>query len=78
MAEIVDLITGDGLSTCGTEVVYLVSVATQTVRVRELNPATQEFEITGEFDPKSEDEVPEAYAEALDDVATGYRVVFAV
>ncbi len=77
MAEIAALITGDGLSTCGTEVLYLVSVAGQTTRVRELDPATQEFEVTGEFDPASEDAVPEAYTQALDDVATAYRVVVA-
>ena len=77
MQEIVAQITGDGLSTCGTEVIYLVSVASQTKRVRELNPATQEFEVTGEFDPAAEEDVPEAYAEARDDVATGYRVVVA-
>lgn len=77
MAEIAALITGDGLSTCGTEVLYLVSVAGQTTRVRELDPATQKFEITGEFDPATEDAVPEAYTQALDDVGTAYRVVVA-
>lgn len=78
MAEIADIITGDGLSTCGTEVLYLVSVAGQTTRVRELDPATQVFEITGEFDPKVEgQELPEAYIEAREDVATSYRVVVA-
>lgn len=79
MQEIVEQITGEGLSTCGTEVIYLVSVASQIKRVRELNPATQEFEITGEFDPAtaSDEDVPEAYAEAREDVATGYRVIVA-
>ncbi len=76
MAEIVDEITGDGLSTCGTEVIYRVSVNSKSVRVRELDASTQEFEITAEFDP-SEADVPEAYAAARDDVATRYRVVIA-
>lgn len=76
MSGIVDAITGDGLSTCGTEVIYRISVATQDVRVRELDAATQEFEITAEFDPLVE-EAPEQYARALDDVATRYRVVIA-
>jgi peptidoglycan lytic transglycosylase G len=76
MAEIVDKITGDGLSTCGTEVIYRVSVNSQTVRVRELDAATQEFEVTAEFDP-SVDEDPVEYLEARDDVATRYRVVVA-
>ncbi len=76
MAEIVDEITGDGLSTCGTEVIYRISVNSQTKRVRELNASTQEFEVTSEFDPKA-DELPEAYTSARDDVATRYRVVVA-
>ncbi len=77
MQEIVAQITGDGLSTCGTEVLYLVSVASQTKRVRELDPETQEFVVTGEFDPQADGDVPEAYAVALDDVATEYRVIIA-
>ena len=75
MAEIVAEITGDGLSTCGTEVIYLIAVNSQRVRVRELNAATQEFEVTAEFDPKEEAERPETYVEALEDVATRFRVV---
>ena len=75
MEAIVDEITGDGLSTCGTEVIYLVSVNGQSVRVRELDPDTQQFETTAEFDPKSEDAVPTIYNEAVDDVGTRFRVV---
>ncbi len=75
MENIVAEITGDGLSTCGTEVIYLVSVNGQSVRVRELNPETQEFETTAEFDPKSDDEVPAIYTEAVEDVGTRFRVV---
>lgn len=78
MQEIVDSITGDGLSTCGTEVIYQVSVASQNMRVRELDAATQQFEIVVEFDPLAvEGELPEEYSRALDDVATRYRVVIA-
>ena len=76
MSEIVDAITGDGLSTCGTEVIYRVSVNSKSVRVRELDAATQEFEVTAEFDPGAE-EAPEPYVAARDDVATRYRVVIA-
>ena len=76
MAEIVDAITGDGLSTCGTEVIYRVSVNSKSVRVRELDAASQEFEVTAEFDPGAED-APEPYLEARADVATRYRVVIA-
>ncbi len=75
MSDILDEITGDGLSTCGTEIVYLIAVNGQTKRVRELNPTSQEFEITAEFDPRAEGEVPEAYTKALEDVATRIRVI---
>jgi UPF0755 protein len=77
MQEIVREITGDGLSTCGTEVVFLVSVNSQSVRLRELNATTQEFEVAAEFDPKVEEERPAPYLEALDDVATRFRLVVA-
>ena len=78
MKWIVDEITGDGLSTCGTEVIYRISVNGQSVRVRELDPASQKFEVTGEFDPRAENvEIPTSYAEARDDVATRYRVIVA-
>lgn len=76
MSQIVDDITGEGLSTCGTEVIYRVSVNSQTVRVRELNASTQEFEVTAEFDPAAE-EPPAEYLSARDDVATRYRVIVA-
>jgi UPF0755 protein len=76
MVEIIDEITGDGLSTCGTEILYRVSVNSQSVRVRELNAATQEFDITAEFDPVTE-EPPTEYLAAKEDVATRYRMVIA-
>ena len=69
MAEIVDIITGDGVSTCGTRVQYIIAVNGLEVRVNELDPETQQFERVAEFDP-SVDEVPEAFTEAVSDVAT--------
>ncbi len=75
MSGIVEAITGDGRSTCGTEVLYIIAVNGQEKRVRELNPETQEYAITAEFDPAAEGEVPEAYSAALADVATQYRLV---
>ena len=76
MAEIVDEITGDGVSTCGTQIIYRVSVNRQTKEVRSLNTETQKFEVVAEFDPKA-DEAPAAYQEALSDVGTELRIVFA-
>ena len=40
-----------GASTCGTEVVYRVSIARATVQVRELDPATGRFVEIAEFNP---------------------------
>jgi len=50
MEEIVDAITRGGASTCGTEVVFRIGVAAQEIEVRELDPATERFEIVSEFD----------------------------
>lgn len=73
MSEIVDLITGDGVSTCGTRVQYIIAVNGQQVRVNELDPETQQFARVAEFDPKV-DEEPEAFREAVADVATQFDV----
>ena len=76
MAEILDEITGDGVSTCGTQIIYRVSVNRQVKQVRSLNPETQAFEIAAEFDP-AVDEDPAPYTEALSDVGTELSIVFA-
>ena len=73
MAEIVDQITGDGRSTCGTQVLYLVRVNDLLVRVRELDEDTEDFETTAEFDPKIT-EIPQEYSEALTDIATEFTI----
>lgn len=75
MEEIVTKITGDGRSTCGTEILYIVAVNGQEKRVRELDPETQEFVVTAAFDPKAEGEVPAEYTAAMEDVATQFRLV---
>lgn len=78
MAEIVDEITGDGRSTCGTQVVYLVGVGGQELRVRVLDTDSQEFETVAEFDPAAEDvEVPEEYASVIDEPGTELTVSIA-
>lgn len=76
MVDILDTVTGDGLSTCGTEVIYRVSVNGQSVRVRELDPATQDFKIAADFDP-AEEEVPQAYLDAKENVGTRFRITIA-
>ena len=78
MARIVDEITGDGRSTCGTQVVYLVGVAGQEVRVRTLDAETQEFVTVAEFDPKVEGaDWPEVYAQVLQEPGTEFAVSIA-
>lgn len=76
MAEILEKITGDGVSTCGTQIVYRVSVNRQVKQVRALNTETQQFEVAAEFDP-AVDEDPAPYTEALGDVGTELSIVFA-
>ena len=73
MVGIIDTITGDGVSTCGTKVQYIIAVNGLEIRVRELDPETQEFVRTAEFDP-SVDEAPAEFLVALEDVATQYDV----
>lgn len=78
MAEIVDEITGDGRSTCGTQVVYLVRVASQLIRVRVLNTESQEFEVVAEFDPSAEDvDWPDVYAKVIEEPGTELTVSIA-
>ena len=76
MASIVDAVTTSGPPTCGTEVIYRISVSAQSIQVRELDPATLEFEVTARFDP-TEAETPSPYQSAVDDVSTRFRVVVA-
>lgn len=78
MAEIIDEITGDGRSTCGTQVVYLVGVAGQEVRVRMLDTESQGFETVAEFDPAVDGvERPEVYASVIDEPGTEFTVSIA-
>ncbi len=76
MAEIADVVTTSGASTCGTEVVYRIGVNRISIQVRELDPATNRFVERAEFQPGKE-EVPSVYAEKRDQVDTRYRVALA-
>jgi UPF0755 protein len=77
MAEIVDIVTRGGQSTCGTEIVYRVGVTRVVAQVRELDPVSGRFVELADFDPAEVGETPVAYTEtrAADD--TQYRVVIA-
>ena len=76
MAEIVDAITRGGASTCGTEIVYRISVNRMSVQVRELDPATNRFVEKAEFEPKSE-QAPEIFTEKREKSDTRYRIAMA-
>lgn len=76
IAEIADIITRDGASTCGTEVVYRIGVTRLSNLVRELDPATGRFEEKAEFDPASE-EPPAEYTEVRERADTRYRIALA-
>lgn len=77
MAEITDLITRGGASTCGTEVIYRIGVNSGEVEVRELDPVANRFVELAAFDPFAEDPAPEIYAEIQARPDTRYRVSLA-
>ncbi len=76
MAEITDLITRGGASTCGTEVVYRIGVTRALVQVRELDPTTNRYVEKAEFNPAEED-APVVFTEVLDQSDTRYRIAVA-
>lgn len=76
MAEIIDIVTRGGQSTCGTEIVYRIGVTSENVQVRALDVETGRFSETAEFDPDQE-EAPTEYAEAREQADTRYRVTAA-
>lgn len=76
MAEITEIITRGGASTCGTEVVYRIGVTSSEVQVRELDTATNRYVERLAFDP-AEGAVPEVYAKVRDEADARYRVAVA-
>jgi len=75
MDQVVDLITKGGANTCGTEIVYRIGVASTTVQVRELDPATERFVERAAF--KMGDDAPNDYTRVLDAMATRHRIAMA-
>ncbi len=75
MEEIADIVTRGGQSTCGTEVVYRIGIASARMVVRELDPASANFVETAEFVP-GEEEPPAAYTQAREGDAR-YRIALA-
>lgn len=78
MQDIVAEITGTGVSTCGTEVVYRIGVTTAEMQVRELDPASNRFVEVVAFDPAAEGvEIPAEYKKVRSEKDTRYRVSLA-
>ena len=75
MDEIMDLITRGGASTCGSEIHYRIGVTRIDTLVRELDPATQSFEIVARF--SSDEEPPEDYLRFTQEADIQYRITVA-
>lgn len=76
MAQITDIVTRGGASTCGTEIVYRVGVTRSTVQLRALDPATSRYVEQASYLP-GEDAVPAELTEALDTGDVRFRVALA-
>ncbi len=77
MAEVTDIVTRGGASTCGTEVVYRIGVARVRADVRELDPETEAYVDVAEFDLLSEEPKPEEYRKVIGQSDTRYRIIVA-
>lgn len=74
MAEVIDIITRGGASSCGTEVVYRIGVNMVRADVRELDPVTQAYVEKAAFELMGEDAPPAVYAEVVRQADTRFRV----
>jgi len=78
MAQIVDIVTRGGQSTCGTEIVYRIGINRIGVQLRELDPATNRYVEIVEFDPTGEDvAIPPEFTDRRAQADTRYRVAMA-
>ncbi|MEI4231911.1 endolytic transglycosylase MltG [Roseovarius sp. D22-M7] len=78
MAEIADIVTRGGASTCGTEVIWRVGVASVEAVVREFDTEAGAYAESAAFDPMdAEGAPPEIYATVRDRADTRYRIAFA-
>lgn len=75
MEAILDQITRGGASTCGSEVQYRIGVTRIDTLVRELDPATQQFETVVQF--ASDEAAPEEYARYTAQPDMQYRITVA-
>lgn len=76
MAEIVDIVTRGGASTCGTEVVYRIGVTSARAQVRDLDPVTGRYVEKASFVP-GQDDAPEIFNKVREKGDTRYRIALA-
>ncbi|MDE3121167.1 MAG: endolytic transglycosylase MltG [Paracoccaceae bacterium] len=77
MADIMDVLTKGGQSTCGTEVNFRIGVTSDEIVVRKLDPASDTQKEVAKFDPMASGPAPEGYTQALQEPDTRYRVILA-
>lgn len=75
MAQVVDIVTLGGASTCGREVNYRIGVTATDVVLRELDPATQAYREVVKFDPAGE--IPSEYQAVAEEPDLRFRVTVA-
>ncbi|MEO0372255.1 MAG: endolytic transglycosylase MltG [Pseudomonadota bacterium] len=74
MAQVADIITRGGASTCGTQVVYRIGVTQVRAEVQELNPATEAFDELVDFEVQADGSRPAEYSEAIAGSDTRFRI----
>ena len=75
MDQILDLLTRGGASTCGAEVQYRIGVTRIDTLLRELDPATQRFDVIAQFGP--DEDPPEEYLRFTQQPDMQYRITVA-
>lgn len=76
MAEVLEVLTAGGQSTCGREVNFRIGVNSMDVILRELDPATARYVEVLKFDPSAE-AAPSDYLAAAEDRDLRWRVTVA-
>jgi UPF0755 protein len=76
MAQVLDIVTAGGQSTCGREVNFRIGVTSADLVLRELDPATDAYVEVVKFDPGA-GPAPAEYLEAAGDADLRWRVTLA-
>lgn len=77
MQEIAALVAGGGRSTCGREVNFRIGVTTAEVLVRELDPASNEYQEITRYVPAEVEELPEEYVAIASEPDVRFRITLA-